>query len=51
MEPACTVTDRHLQAAASYGLVMAILALLLGILIRLIALGRSPASGATVITH
>ena len=41
----------HLQAAASYGLVMAILALLLGILIRLIALGRSPASGATVITH
>ena len=31
----------HLQAAASYGLVMAILALLLGILIRLIALGRS----------
>lgn len=41
----------HLQAAASYGLVLAILALLLGILIRLIALGRSPASGATVITH
>lgn len=41
----------HLQAAASYGLVMAILALLLGILIRLTALGRSPASGATVITH
>lgn len=41
----------HLQAAASYGLVMAILALLLGILIRLIALGRSSASGATVITH
>jgi len=41
----------HLQAAASYGLVMAILVLLLGILIRLIALGRSPASGATVITH
>ena len=41
----------HLQAAASYGLVMAILALLLGILIRLIALGRSPASDATVITH
>ena len=41
----------HLQAAASYGLVMAILALLIGILIRLIALGRSSASGATVITH
>ena len=41
----------HLQAAASYGLVLAILALLLGILIRLIALGRSSASGATVITH
>lgn len=41
----------HLQAAASYGLVLAILALLLGILIRLTALGRSPASGATVITH
>ncbi|WP_313968585.1 dehydrogenase [uncultured Rothia sp.] len=41
----------HLKAAASYGLVMAILALLLGILIRLIALGRSSASGATVITH
>ena len=41
----------HLEAAASYGLVLAILALLLGILIRLTALGRSPASGATVITH
>ncbi len=41
----------HLQAAASYGLVIAILALLIGILIRLIALGRSSASGATVITH
>lgn len=41
----------HLQAAASYGLVLAILALLIGILIRLIALGRSSASGATVITH
>lgn len=41
----------HLQAAASYGVVMAILALLLGILIRLIALGRNPASDATVITH
>lgn len=41
----------HLQAAASYGLVMAILALLLGILIRLIALGRTTASDATVITH
>ena len=41
----------HLKAAASYGLVLAILALLLGILIRLIALGRSSASGATVITH
>lgn len=41
----------HLKAAASYGLVMAILALLIGILIRLIALGRSSASGATVITH
>ena len=41
----------HLQAAASYGLVLAILALLLGILIRLTALGRNPASDATVITH
>ena len=41
----------HLEAAASYGLVLAILALLLGILVRLTALGRSPASGATVITH
>ena len=41
----------HLQAAASYGLVLAILALLLGILIRLIALGRTTASDATVITH
>lgn len=41
----------HLQAAASYGPVLAIIALLLGILIRLIALGRNPASDATAITH
>ena len=41
----------HLGAAASYGVVVAVILLLAAILMHLLRLGRTPASGATVITH
>lgn len=41
----------HLGAAASYGLAATVILLLVGILMRLVHLGRTAASDATVITH